>query len=137
LDIEFMKRLHDRVNVIPVIAKADTLTKDELARFKKQVLFAFHLSLSFVHSAFPLQIVADMKTNQIKEYNFPELDDVDERSVQQALRERVPFAVVGSNAMREDAGGRRTRYREYAWGTVEVENMAHNDFIALRDMIIG
>ncbi|VDK20292.1 unnamed protein product [Anisakis simplex] len=37
LDIEFMKRLHERVNVIPVIAKADTMTADELIRFKAQV----------------------------------------------------------------------------------------------------
>lgn len=38
LDIEFMKRLHDKVNVIPLIAKADTLTPEECQLFKKQVL---------------------------------------------------------------------------------------------------
>merc|ERR1719357_1429150 len=38
LDVEFMKRLHDKVNVIPVIAKADTLTPDEIAHFKKQIM---------------------------------------------------------------------------------------------------
>ncbi len=37
LDIEFMKRLHDKVNVIPLIAKADTLTPEECQLFKKQV----------------------------------------------------------------------------------------------------
>uniref|UniRef100_A0AAQ4Q8N1 Septin n=1 Tax=Gasterosteus aculeatus aculeatus TaxID=481459 RepID=A0AAQ4Q8N1_GASAC len=36
LDIEFMKRLHDKVNVIPLIAKADTLTPEECQLFKKQ-----------------------------------------------------------------------------------------------------
>jgi len=30
----------------------------------------------------------------------------------------------------------RIRIREYPWGTVEVENLAHNDFVALRDMIV-
>ena len=51
------------------------------------------------------------------------------------LRERVPFAVVGSNAVVE-AGGRRVRGRAYPWGVVEVENLEHNDFIALRNMLI-
>lgn len=37
LDIEVMKRLHTKVNLIPVIAKADTLTDEEVAVFKKRV----------------------------------------------------------------------------------------------------
>ena len=37
LDVEFMKRLHDKVNIIPLIAKADTLTPDECREFKKTV----------------------------------------------------------------------------------------------------
>jgi Septin len=41
LDIEFMKQLHDKVNIIPVIAKADTLTEEEIAFFKAQVHTVF------------------------------------------------------------------------------------------------
>jgi cell division control protein 12 len=37
LDIEVMKRLCTRVNLIPVIAKADTLSPHDLARFKHRV----------------------------------------------------------------------------------------------------
>ena len=37
IDIEFMLHLHDKVNIIPVIAKADTLTPEELLLFKKNV----------------------------------------------------------------------------------------------------
>jgi hypothetical protein len=37
LDIEFMRRLHTKVNLIPVIAKADTLTDDEVTAFKRRV----------------------------------------------------------------------------------------------------
>lgn len=37
LDIEIMKRLGSRVNLIPVIAKADTLTPNDLAQFKQRV----------------------------------------------------------------------------------------------------
>ena len=37
LDIEVMKRLGTRVNLIPVIAKADTLTQNDLQLFKQRV----------------------------------------------------------------------------------------------------
>lgn len=37
LDLEFMRRLSKIVNVVPVIAKADTLTLEERAEFKQQV----------------------------------------------------------------------------------------------------
>lgn len=37
LDIEVMKRLCTRVNLIPVVAKADTLSPVDLAKFKNRV----------------------------------------------------------------------------------------------------
>lgn len=37
LDIEFMKRLSKVVNIVPVIAKADTLTLEERDYFKQRV----------------------------------------------------------------------------------------------------
>ena len=32
-----MKTLHHKVNIVPVIAKADTLTKTEIAKLKQEV----------------------------------------------------------------------------------------------------
>jgi len=43
LDVEVMRRLHTKVNLIPVIAKADTLTDDEIAAFKQRVSGMFLL----------------------------------------------------------------------------------------------
>jgi septin 7 len=37
LDIEVMRRLHNKVNLIPIIAKADTLTDEEVLQFKQRV----------------------------------------------------------------------------------------------------
>jgi septin 7 len=37
LDVEVMKKLHTKVNLIPVVAKADTVTDDEIDNFKKRV----------------------------------------------------------------------------------------------------
>ena len=39
MDIELMRRLSPRVNVIPVIGKADSLTPSELRGFKKRVCY--------------------------------------------------------------------------------------------------
>ena len=43
LDIECMKRLGSRVNLIPIIAKADTLTPNDLAAFKQSVSRFLHI----------------------------------------------------------------------------------------------
>ena len=37
LDMEFMKALHNKVNIIPIIAKADALTSEELIQMKLTV----------------------------------------------------------------------------------------------------
>lgn len=119
LDIEFMKQLHDRVNIIPVIAKADTMTPEELKRFKQAIL-------------------NEIRAQKIKVYDFPDPEDeADEeaKQMQHSLKERVPFAVVGSNHI-ADVDGVKKRCRKYPWGIVEVENLEHNDYKALRDMII-
>lgn len=117
LDIEFMKRLCDKVNIIPIIAKADTLTSDECALFKKQIL-------------------NEIAQNKIKIYEFPDtLEEDEEHKLNKSLRERVPFAVVGSNAVIE-IEGKKLRGRKYPWGIAEVENLEHCDFIALRNMVV-
>ena len=37
VDVDFMKKLHTKVNLIPVIAKADTMTEEEVTAFKQRV----------------------------------------------------------------------------------------------------
>ncbi|NXH39764.1 SEPT4 protein, partial [Dicaeum eximium] len=37
LDVEFMRALHQRVNIVPVLAKADTLTPAEVERMKNKI----------------------------------------------------------------------------------------------------
>jgi septin 7 len=99
LDIEFMKRLHDRVNIIPVIAKADTLTSEELRLFKKSIM-------------------QDIINEKIKLYEFPDFNNNDEKKLNKIYKDKVPFAVVGSNFVLERAN-KRARVRQYAWGTVD------------------
>ncbi|XP_066302286.1 septin-5-like isoform X1 [Branchiostoma lanceolatum] len=125
LDREFMKRLQDKVNIVPVIAKADTLTPAEVKKLKAK-------------------INEEIEKCEIKIYQFPDCDsDEDEEFKQQdnALKldfraeACIPFAVIGSNTVIE-VKGRRVRGRVYPWGVVEVENQDHCDFVKLRNMLV-
>lgn len=119
LDIELMKRLSPRVNVIPVIGKADSLTPAELAESKKLVM-------------------EDIEHYRIPVYNFPyDIEEDDEDTVEEnaELRGLMPFAIVGSEETVE-IGGRKVRARQYPWGIVEVENPRHSDFLAIRSALL-
>uniref|UniRef100_A0A8C2KDK3 Septin n=2 Tax=Cyprinus carpio TaxID=7962 RepID=A0A8C2KDK3_CYPCA len=116
LDIEFMKRLHEKVNVIPLIAKADTLTPEECQQFKKQIM-------------------REILEHKIKIYEFPEMDDEEENKIVKTIKDRLPLAVVGSNTIIE-VNGKKVRGRQYPWGVAEVENGDHCDFTLLRNMLI-
>ncbi|KAI0149504.1 septin [Xylariaceae sp. FL1272] len=119
LDIELMKRLAPRVNVIPVIGRADSLTPGELAESKKLVM-------------------EDIEHYRIPVYNFPyDIEEDDEDTVEEnaELRGLMPFAIVGSEETIE-IGGRKVRARQYPWGVVEVDNPRHSDFLAIRSALL-
>jgi septin 7 len=58
-----------------------------------------------------------IKQHQIQIYEFPDCDEEEENKVNKQMRERVPFAVVGSNTVVE-VDGKKARGRKYPWGTV-------------------
>ncbi|XP_075542911.1 septin-2-like isoform X3 [Dermacentor variabilis] len=119
LDIEFMKRLHQKVNIVPVIAKADTLTPVEVRQMKDRIL-------------------RELEEHQVTVYQLPECDsdeDDDIKLQDRELKESIPFAVISSTQV-VDINGRRVRGRLYPWGIVEVENPKHSDFLKLRTFLI-
>ncbi|CAJ0751088.1 15639_t:CDS:2 [Entrophospora sp. SA101] len=100
-DIRILKRLTARVNVIPVVAKADLLTTTQLRNLKKA-------------------INRDLKTHQIPVFDFP----VDEEELEPDIAEvivnaqsQIPFSLIAP----EDADiidpstGEKIRGRQYAW----------------------
>ncbi|CAF9907919.1 MAG: Septin spn4 [Gomphillus americanus] len=118
LDIEVMKRLSSRVNLIPVIAKADTLSPHDLAKFK-------------------YKIRAVIEAQGIKIYQ-PPIEEDDENSAKHArdLINAMPFSVIGSEKDIKRADGNVVKGRQYAWGVAEVENDEHCDFKKLRSILI-
>lgn len=117
LDVEFMRRLSKVVNIVPVIAKADTLTLEERDFFKKKIR-------------------EELRANGIDVYPQKEFDeDAEDRMINEKIREMIPFAVVGSD-QEYQVNGRKLLGRKTKWGTIEVENIAHCEFAYLRDLLI-
>ncbi|XP_041958557.1 neuronal-specific septin-3 isoform X1 [Alosa sapidissima] len=117
LDIEFMKHLSRSVNLIPVIAKSDTLTPEEKSEFKQRVRKELE--------------VCGIEVYPQKEFD----DDIEDKSDNDKIREVMPFAVVGSDKEYQ-VNSKRVLGRKTAWGIVEVENLNHCEFSLLRDFII-
>ncbi|GAA6058361.1 hypothetical protein JCM3770_005272 [Rhodotorula araucariae] len=118
LDIEIMKRLGSRVNLIPIVAKADTLTPQDLAAFKQTIR----------------EVIA---AQGIRIYT-PPVETDDEQSAEHArlLAAALPFSIIGSTTEVQTADGRTVKGRQYLWGVAEVENEEHCDFKKLRSLLI-
>ncbi|KAG1930863.1 septin-8 [Pimephales promelas] len=110
-----MKKLDSKVNIIPIIAKADTISKSELHKFK-------------------IKIMSELVSNGVQIYQFP-TDDEAVTEINSSMNAHLPFAVVGS-VEEVKVGNKTVRARQYPWGVVQVENESHCDFVKLREMLI-
>jgi cell division control protein 12 len=102
-----MKRLGTRVNLIPVIAKADTLTQNDLFVFKQRVREA-------------------ISAQGIRIYT-PPIEQDDEKSAEHAriLQDAMPFSIIGSTEDVKTPDGRTVKGREYLWGIAEGTRPVH------------
>uniref|UniRef100_A0A9J7Y579 Septin 12 n=3 Tax=Cyprinus carpio TaxID=7962 RepID=A0A9J7Y579_CYPCA len=117
IDVEFMRRLGKIVSIVPVIAKADTLTLEERLEFKQRIR-------------------QDLQANGIRVYPQKEYDeDAEDRILNDKIRENIPFAVVGTDKEHQ-VNGNKVLGRKTKWGIIEVENVAHCEFALLRDLLI-
>ncbi|XP_068273674.1 septin-10 [Nyctibius grandis] len=110
-----MKSLDSKVNIIPIIGKADSISKTELQKFKNKIM-------------------SELVSNGVQIYQFP-TDDETVSKINTIMNGHLPFAVVGS--MEEvKIGNKMVRARQYPWGIIQVENENHCDFVKLREMLI-
>ncbi|XP_021043849.1 septin-6 [Mus pahari] len=103
LDLVTMKKLDSKVNIIPIIAKSDAISKSELAKFK-------------------IKITSELVSNGVQIYQFP-TDDESVAEINGTMNAHLPFAVVGS-AEEVKIGNKMLRARQYPWGTVQGESPA-------------
>uniref|UniRef100_A0A7S0KYJ2 Septin-type G domain-containing protein n=1 Tax=Coccolithus braarudii TaxID=221442 RepID=A0A7S0KYJ2_9EUKA len=116
IDIEFMRRLEKHVNLVPVIAKADTMTVAERDAFRRLILSELRscgvriFELEGGEARTPAQTPANANASQKMGTTAP-----------------PPFAV--SAAENGD--------RVYPWGTCNVEDPTHSDLSVLRSMLFA
>lgn len=116
LDAQALARLTEVANVIPVIAKLDTLTAQERADVKRV------LQLEFANLALELY-----------PYDSDELTE-EERTLNADLRRQMPLAVVGAEGEFE-LNGVLVRGRRLRWGAVNIDDLSQCEFTFLRDML--
>ncbi|MBW0506094.1 hypothetical protein O181_045809 [Austropuccinia psidii MF-1] len=116
IDVIVMKKLSEVVNVVPVIAKSDSLTLDEREAFKVRIRDELHY-------------------HNIRLYPFDSDDhDSEEMQLNEAIRNMIPFAVVGSER-NVIIDGKPVRGRKNRWGVINVENEEHCEFNYLRNFL--
>ncbi|KAK9818355.1 hypothetical protein WJX72_011182 [[Myrmecia] bisecta] len=116
IDVQFMRQLSEFVPVIPVLAKADSMTTDELESFRQTVRQKLHAASK--DAGHP--VVHSFSPEVLREAG--------------AAHEVPPFAVVASNTV-DLAVGRFWPVRKYAWGNCEAMSSVHSDLAALKKLL--
>lgn len=118
LDVEIMKRLSRYTNVLPIVARADSFTPDELTRFKKRIM-------------------EDIDRFNVPIYKFEvdeNEDDLETIEENKALARLQPFAIICAD-QRDNATGKY--YREYPWGKIDIDNENISDLKLLKRVLFG
>ncbi|CAK9438559.1 uncharacterized protein LODBEIA_P27830 [Lodderomyces beijingensis] len=130
IDIQCMKRLSKYVNIIPIIAKADSFTRKELQFFKHQIR-------------------VDIERFNVPVFQFDNfLNDYDEEEDYDLIREckflsgLQPFAIITSEndlEVRDNKTGQAKyiKARTYPWGFVDINDTSVSDFPILRSVLLG
>ena len=117
VDIAFMKELHKKVNIIPIIAKSDTMTTDEKRDFK-------------------LKVRELLQENGIDIFEFHKAT-IDDMSAQAKVAIEHPWAVIATKDAKIDEDGQIDAKRKYDWGNADAANPQHSDLLALQTLILG
>lgn len=115
-DLEFCSKISPISNLIPIIAKSDTLkTTEEITAFKNRIL----------------KQLAENNVNYFTPSVYQD-DDKENSEYIQELLSKFPLAVMAGTGL--DSTGKRARV--YPWGVLNVDNPKHSDFTYLKDLLI-
>jgi septin family protein len=132
-----MQKLGGRSNLIPVIAKADSLTEDELLSNKRLIKRDLEKAGIEVYQ-FGGQFRAANATDAAELDIDSEADDSQIQLELSRLQQILPFAVMCSSQLVEDDGSTQNRqhFRRFPWGTLNVESARGNDFSDLKSILL-
>lgn len=114
LDIQTMKSLSTRTNLIPVVAKADTLTETELHNFE-------------------IMVRTTLAKHDIETCQF-----FSNKELLQEIRLKIPFSIISSSfsPSLDNNNGIIERIRKYPWCLLDIENESYCDFHYIRKLLL-
>lgn len=116
LDVQVLKKLTEIANVVPIIAKSDSLTLEERSEFKRVLQNEF---IKYNFNIYP--------------YDNEDLYD-DERQLNEDIKSLIPFAIAGSEK-EVQVNGELVKGRKTKWGLINVEDVSQCEFVFLRDFL--
>lgn len=108
-DIDSMKKLASRINLIPIIAKSDSLTDEEMQLNKRLIL-------------------ESIREHEIPIFNFLDEFVDDEYDYLRTLQDKLPFSVISANSGQK---------RKTLWGEIDVMDASICDFLILKNILFG
>lgn len=124
-DRQALKALAKRVNVIPVLAKGDSYSSDELVLMKQLVMDEIRREGIQIYD-FSIDTDDDYEDEAAQ---FEEDDAIGEN---EKLRKMLPFCVIGANP---ECSPRRGR--SYPWGFADSDNEHFSNLLALKGVLFG
>lgn len=122
LDIECMKLVSKRINLLPIIAKIDTLTADELTLNKKLINHDIELNNIQVYNLCENHVQFETIESSKEEIDYLEY-----------IQAQLPFGIIGSN----DTNPEGQLIRQNCSGIIEIENKSICDIQLLRTVLFG
>lgn len=113
LDLETLKTLSTRVNVIPVISKCDSIDLKTLKTYKAACKLIF------------------------EQYDIKFCEFFYDEEVTSLINDSLPFSLINSNSLQTLENGRCIRGRDFPWGFVELEDDSLCDFNLLRKILMS
>lgn len=96
LDLETMKNLDNKMNIISIIVKSDAISKTELTKFK-------------------IKIASELVSNRVQIYQFLTDDDMLAAEINRTINAHLLFAVMGSTKELK-IGTKMMKVWQYPWG---------------------
>jgi septin 1 family protein len=120
LDVQTMSKISKYVNIIPIIGRADSFTKNELINFKRNIL-------------------QDIERFKIPVFQFQaDESETDPDIIEESryLSQLQPFAIITSD-IESTIDNKKTRIRKYPWGVIDINDTNVSDFPILKSVILG
>lgn len=138
LDLSVMRGLHDRVNIVPILAKGDSYDLAERALMKQKINSALAAKQirTFNMSSYINNTHSNSNIDQIKPCNSNR-DEANPETV------TIPFSIIGDsffppqvkNAI-DPEKEKKTRGRSYPWGFADCDNQLHCDLVILQRVLL-